>query len=324
MTTEPEADHQGEGNAERIQLPRRSVLKGLGVVAASASAGAVAGAVVAEGASADDEPLDFVFDPGGGGGEGGFVEWDALVHALGNAPPGDKWVAVVDGAIVPPGTWDIQGAGFRGQGASGVGLPPNGTPTVVRFADGARLVNASRHLARDGIVLRSESSEPVITVDDERSYYFEDDAWVVSTDAAFFEVTTTGGTLVLFSFRTGSGLVHASTAEQEGPDRASIDHTGSATLIVAMASGNNIFDDDTVDGNAVVIAAISSAAGIREPSRPRSGFRHRGATSVTQLLFSAAENVHVEPARPEHWPDAPTDVAAALDLLAARISALEG
>jgi hypothetical protein len=67
------------------------------------------------------------------------------------------------------------------------------------FADGARLANASRHLARDGIVLWSDASAPVITVDDERSYYFEDDAWVVSTDAAFFEVTTGSGILVLFS-----------------------------------------------------------------------------------------------------------------------------
>jgi hypothetical protein len=91
-----------------------------------------------------------------------------------------------------------------------------------------------------------------------------------------------------------------------------------------MASGNNIFDDDTITGNGVVIAAISPAAGIRYPATPRTGFVHRGVTEVTPLLFSTAENVEVKPARREDWPERPTDVAHALDLLAARVAALEG
>jgi hypothetical protein len=90
-----------------------------------------------------------------------------------------------------------------------------------------------------------------------------------------------------------------------------------------MASGNNIFDDDTVRGNGVVIAAISAAAGIRDPMTPRAGFDHRDCRPVTTLLFSAAENVEVHPGRPADWPDAPRDVGHALDLLAERVHRLE-
>ena len=301
---------------------RRSVLRGLGVVGASAATGAVAGAR-AGADTGSDPPIDYAYG-GEDDGEGRFDDWGELVAALGEAPPGDKWVAVDGDATVPAGTWDLNGAGFRGREDAGVGLPPNGHPVVLRFADGARLVNPSRRFARDGIVLLSASRSPVVTIDDERSYYFEDDAWVASTAGAFFEVTADAGTLVLFSFRTGSGLVHAGTAGETGPARPSIHHRGSATVIVALATGNHIFDDDTISGNGVVVAAISSAAGIREPGAPRGGFRHRDAASVTPLLFSTAENVAVTPSRPQDWPEAPTDLARAVDLLAARVAALEG
>lgn len=299
-------------------------MKGLGVVAASAATGAVTASLVDR---TDDEIdgdlLEYVYGTVSDPAEGRFTDWEDLIRALAGAPPGDKWIAVDANGEVPAGRWDVNSAGFRGRQSARVGLPPNGNPMVLTFAEGARIDNASRHFARDGILLWSESSTPVVTVDDERSYYFEDDAWVTSTRAAFFEVTAPAGTLVLFSFRTGSGLVRASTTQRPGRDRESIDHTGSATLIVAMASGNNIFDDDTVKGNGVVIAGISSAAGMREPDLPRGGFSHRRSASVTPLLFSAAENIGLRPARPADWHLPPADVGGALDELAARIAALE-
>lgn len=322
MTAAPEPPTDG-------RLSRRRALTGLGVLAASATSGAVAATWV-DGERAGDEGtgggdlLEYVYGEVSDPAEGRFDDWEALTRALAEAPPGDKWIAVESDRSVPAGRWDLHGAGFRGDEAARVGLPPHGNPVILTFEDGARLDNASRHFARDGIVLWSDSSSPVVTVDDERSYYFADDSWVVSTDAAFFEVTTTGGTLVLFSFRTGSGLVRASTTGLPGRDRESIDHTGSATLIVAMASGNNIFDDDTVKGSGVVIAAMSPAAGIREPDQPRGGFAHRGAADVRTLLFSSAENVAYRPANPGDWPRPPSDVAGALDQLAARLAALEG
>ncbi len=320
MAAEPAA-----GNG---RLSRRQALTGLGVVAASATTGALTAALIDDGGGQDVaaavDLLEYVYGETSDPAEGRFNDWEELIRAVAEAPPGDKWVAVETDRAVPRGRWDLNGAGFRGDEAERVGLPPHGNPVIVTFEDGARLENASRHFARDGIVLWSESSRPVVTVDDERSYYFADDAWVVSTDAAFFEVTATASTLVLFSFRTGSGLVRASTTGLPGRDRESIDHTGAATLIIAMASGNNIFDDDTVKGNGVVIAAMSPAAGIREPDQPRGGFSHRNASNVTTLLFSTAENVAYQPANPADWPQVPGDVASALDRLASRLTALEG
>lgn len=317
--------HEAPPRDGSAPVSRRSALKGLGVVAASAATGAaVASWVDGGGRDQDDDLLEYVYGDVAEPAEGRFTDWEDLLRALGEAPPGDKWIAVETNGTVPAGRWDLNGAGFRGRGADRVGLQPNGHPIVLTFADGARLDNVSRHFARDGILLWSDSSAPVVIVDDERSYYFEDDAWVASTNAAFFEVTATDGTLVLFSFRTGSGLVLASTTERPGRDRESIDHTGSGTVIVAMASGNNIFDDDTVKGNGVVIAAIAPAAGIRHPDEPRGGFTHRRSTSVTPLLFSSAENLAYRPSRPADWDPAPADVAGALDQLAARLAALEG
>ena len=322
----PDAAVHGGGASA---LTRRSVLRGLGVAVAGGAVGATAATLVddaeAPGGSGPGAAT-FVWDPGEGADPDAYGTWESVVDALHAAPPGDKWIEVRRDVVVPRGTWDLDGAGFRGDGANGVGLAPYGNPVLVRFADGARLERAGRLLALNDIVLCSDSSEPVVVIDDERSHYFADDAWVTSTVSPFFEVTAPAGTLVLFSFRTGSGLVHASTAGIDRIDRIdleSIEHRGGATLIVAMASGNNIFDDDTVRGTSVVIAGISAAAGIRQPDLPRTGFRHRRTASVTPLLFSVAENVAYRPGSPDHWPQAPTDVAGALDALAARLDALE-
>ena len=321
------AEATGEGRAgEGRRVDRRALLAGLG----GATVGGLAGAGVSAwldddpSATASDGPTTtFVLDPGADADPGSFRDWEPLVAALGSAPPGDKWIEVRRDALVPPGDWDLAGAGFRGDRANGVGLAPNGTPVVLRFADGARLEDAGRLLAQGDIVLCSDSAEPVIGIDDERSHYFADDAWVTSTAGPFFEVTAPAGTLVLLSFRTGSGLVHASTAGVGDADVPSLRHRGQATLIVAMASGNNIFDDDTVEGTSVVIAAISPAAGVRQADLPRSGFRHAGTDTVMELVFSTAVNVSYRPGQPAHWTSGPTDVAAALDELAARLDALE-
>lgn len=72
------------------------------------------------------------------------------------------------------------------------------------------------------------------------------------------------------------------------------------------------------------VAAISPAAGIRQPDLPRTGFRHRRAATVTPLLFSAAVNVAYTPAAAGHWVGSPGDVGAALDELAERLDALGG
>ncbi|MBL8774581.1 MAG: hypothetical protein JNK12_01565 [Acidimicrobiales bacterium] len=306
-------------------LTRRSLLRGLGLATAGGVLGAAAVGRFDDGTSegAAAAARAFVWDPGEGADEGALSSWEEVVDAVRAAPPGDKWIEVRQDVEVPSGSWDIDGAGFRGDRANGVGLAPHGNPVIVRFADGARLEHPGRLLAINDVVLCSESSEPVVVIDQEQSHYFADDAWVTSTDHPFFEVTAPAGTLVLFSFRTGSGLVHAATAGIGSTRVESIDHQGEAALIVAMASGNNIFDDDTVRGTSVVIAGISSAAGIRQPELPRTGFRHRGADSASAVVFSVAENVGYRPANPADWPEAPTDVAEALDLLAARVAALE-
>lgn len=319
-----EATGQGPGGSG---ISRRRLLGGVG----AATLGGVAGAGVAtwlEGdpsvTTAEGPSTVFVLDTGPDADPDAFRDWRDLVGAIQDAPPGDKCIEVRHDAVVPAGEWDLDGAGFRGNQAQGVGLAPHGHPVVLRFADGARLRNAGRLLAVAGIVLCSDSSDAIITIDDERSHYFADDAWVTSTTAPFFTVTAPAGTLVLLSFRTGSGLVHASTAGIGEAEVESVDHRGDATLVVAMASGNNIFDDDTVAGTSVVIAAISPAAGIRQPDLPRTGFRHRGTTTVTPLLFSAAANVAYTPADAGHWVGAPADVGAALDELAERLDALGG
>ena len=301
---------------------RRVVLRQVGNLGVAAAAGAIAATLVDDSppSASENHRLTFVY---GGGGRGHYDDWATLVGDLADAPPGDKWIEVGADAVVPAGTWDLRGAGFRGRRATGVGPPPWGNPVILRFADGAVVQNASRHLGRDGIVLWSDSAASVIVVDDERSYYFEDDTWVVSTDAAFFEVTAEGDIPVLFSFRTASGLLHEATTELGDSRQPSIEHTGSAMLLVAMASGNNLFDDDTIAGNDVYIAVFASAAGMRDGLGTRAGFSHRAAASVTPLLFSTAENIRVDPAQPRDWPEQPTDVGHALDLLAARVASLE-
>lgn len=313
--------------AEGRGLSRRHVLGGLGIAAAGGLVGAGVTTWVEGDPSVVASPAPsstFVFDPGPGADADAFARWADLVDAVHAAPPGDKWIEVRQNLVVPSGSWDLDGAGFRGDRARGVGLGPHGNPVVVRFAEGARLENAGRLLAQGDIVLCSDSAAPVIAIDDERSYYLADDAWVTSTVSPFFVVRAPAGTLVLLSFRTGSGLVHASTADLGEERVASVDHRGDATLVVAMASGNNIFDDDTVVGTSVVIAAMSPAAGIRQPDLPRTGFRHRGTATVTPLVFSAAVNVAYTPTDAGRWSGPPGNVGEALDELAARLDALEG
>lgn len=317
----------GDETVEGRGLSRREVLGGLGIAAAGGLVGATVTTWVDGDPSVVGSPAPsstFVLDRGPEADADAFGDWAELIDALHAAPPGDKWIEVRSDVVVPAGSWDLDGAGFRGDRAQGVGLGPHGNPVVVRFADGAVLDNAGRLLAQSDIVLCSDSSTPVITIDDERSYYLADDAWVTSTVSPFFVVNAPSGTLVLLSFRTGSGLVHAVTADIGDERVASVEHRGDATLVVAMASGNNIFDDDTIVGTSVVVAAMSPAAGIRQPDLPRTGFRHRGTATVTPLVFSAAINVAYTPADAGHWSGRPGDVGAALDELAARIDALGG
>lgn len=252
------------------------------------------------------------------------TDWEQLVAAL-QTVPGPKSIQVVGDDVVvdTPGVWDLNGAGWIGDGNLGRGYEGS---SMVTFGDGVTFVHPGRLLASGGVVLNNASTTgSPFTLTGNDSAYFDNDAYGVSTGGTALVTVDAAATGVLVRFAFGSGLLQPSRLSLPAPNQAAlhIDPASSGT-VVAMPGGNTLMDDDTIDGGGVIIYAASAAAGVGNPMLPPTGFSHSGADFVARIPVGVLDNLAYRPSEPADWDDQdPPSAAAALDELAARVRELE-
>lgn len=243
----------------------------------------------------DDDPstvtlnvalADLIASIGTGGGTGPTIpfangdDWAALVDQL---RPGMSIEVIGTDAEVPAGEWDLNGAGFVGEGVLGIG--PNGNSTLT-FQEGASIINPARRLASQCVELVSASSAPVyVAPATVTSIYLDDDALLSSLDAPFILVPN--GASLLCSVSTGSGFL-------TGENVLRVD-TGGFTYVV-YAYGNTSMADDTISADGTVIILIVSPAGpVPNPFGPAQGLSHTDAPGLGIANASRAPYIDIEP-----------------------------
>lgn len=194
----------------------------------------------------------FIFNSDGPRSGTRFNDWAELMDASGDvAYGGDRFIlfeqpesTAMTTVDMPVGGWDLNGLGWQGLAGSS---PSAGTGVQLTLPDGFKLVNAGVDFAKNGLLIYTQSSEPVIDIGGSgRSFYLSNDAIICSQQCEFFRVSATSG-LVLFSIRLGAGIRRPSEVGIEGGDYESVNITGSPSFCLTAEPigysniGDNVF-----------------------------------------------------------------------------------
>lgn len=186
----------------------------------------------------------FVYDPSGTAGKNVYTSWALLVADLA-ATEGPKIVQFVYSVSIPAGAWDLNGATLSG-------LDAFGSWVVVTCGDGVTLAGFGGVVARDGIMLLStRTTGAVWSPSTATQYMFEDNAVVVSTDAAFINPVHTSGVMV-FGFTNLSGFAKSSDLSLGFTDYESLLYNGAGVVSLVDFTGAPLLFDDTVRGSGTI------------------------------------------------------------------------
>jgi hypothetical protein len=281
-------------------------------------------------------PYVFVYDTTQAADANRYDDWATLIAAVGDVH-GPKIIQIDGQETVPAGAWDLNGAGFRGNGVGHGAFGVSGTGAQLTFEDGATITNPSSDFASDGIQLVSASDDHVLEITEAATLIFSRNSYVMSvkldglTDPApFIRVGHSSGTVQLvneydsgwttsfpvlppaFTQNAPIFLDHQAFVFTEFRDRAGVIGASDASILgdTILTTGNGVavryIETLLIDGPD---GSLISAA-----SQP---LLDAGAGYALVALSSNSYLASYTPFDPSQWTTAPTNTAQALDMIAA-------
>jgi hypothetical protein len=267
-----------------------------------------------------------IYDPSGIQGGTTFTVFADLVEAAAAIDGGGTIFVPDDATIDAPGEYDLNYFGFASNGST-----RGFSRTILTIPDGVTFKRPGYILAQSAIVLYSTSSEPVVSVEatnaeSSRMFILENDGFVASKAAPFFELSASTNTSYVFiSMRHGGGIAKPSDVGIRGGDHESVQVApGNGFVVLADVAPPLGLHDGTVRGEGTVIWNRYTSAIFGQGVSPERGSRQPNAPAFRELINGTTALLLHDQADAEDWmiEDGST-AAASLDELADRVRELE-
>lgn len=241
----------------------------------------------------------FVYRPGEPSPSGNvFSDWNALYAAV-SAAQGLRSIeiddTIVTPAVVPAGTYDLLDVTLRGRFAR--------DKTALDLDDGVVFTNF--HHVAEPLTITSHSTASIVTVVDSAPIVIERGA-VLTSDAGAYLVDVPAGVtpvvVLLQGARLESGALNVSDAASQ--------------VSIAAIEFAGVLSDSLTGPGLVSVQVVSASAQVSTSQ-----------TGLGSLIVSLAEQsaqVSYSPAASANWSGDPTQVASALDRIAASVAGLLG
>jgi hypothetical protein len=236
-----------------------------------------------------------------------FDDWSDLMDAIALIS-GPKSITFEQNETIPAGAWDLHGVTL-----SGNFLPVGGGAVVVTFAEGATISDTTNMSVREGLLLTTESSSPVVTITGPGTFdiiVVDTNSGVASKNAPFFFVDDSAN-FVLAVLNGGGGLCNALAGADGGQQVVEV--TATAGFAAVSLSGIAArMDDDTLVGAAPYFLRLIQGVGINHDAGL---VQPNFAGPIIDQFFTDARNLGYNPGGTGGVLTA-TDVQAAIDELA--------
>ena len=233
-----------------------------------------------------------VYRPAGVAAGNVFTSWTALMAE--RAKLHGPWFLQVESpgvtAPVPAGAWDLDS----------VTISSNGYPTTLEFENGAT-ISFNTLSATAGVVLQANSAAPIWSA-----------ATTTTTLVRIDDLAVIQSVTAVPFFQNNTATLEIIVADQGGLGdgvNPVVENNNAGAFSIVIVVGDSVVSPNALMNNAVGAQQVASSSDSRV-------FTPQGA-SWTIILQSNASREHYTPAVPGNWPTPPTQVAQALDELAA-------